>query len=1500
MAARLRIVLFSPERQFANVDAMSRRPHVLRAFLYLFLVVVQSASDDSVRLSEGLGGRHGTEFSDEASVSAGQIIGSVTIRANKQVDGVSLEILGPRATTFIHGGSGGEEHVLKLGDQEHITSMEAHWGERNGRTRIFYLSFVTSAENVVAAGSKTTDMQTITAPEGFQLGGFFGRGGDEIDMLGVVWSRISADASVEEARAVMSPAISALESLVATKSGVSSTRSLETSTEESTDGPLSGSLVPTESTSDSSSGSVDLAESAGEPLWGSVDPEKSTDGGVAGSTDDMEVTSLQTVQEDLSAVGFDPSTASGEVMAAGDAASSSTTGSKQVSLDATAVGLTEHSAPVFVEDLVAASEEGSAAGDIRSSLADSTEAPDATSTEGSKVSFDETSVAALGAVALAAKDTSSSQAESTEALDVTSTEGSGFTLDETSAATSEENSVAGDASSSLAESMEASDARSAEGSGVSSVAMPEANAMAGSSSADTAVPPVESVAPLGPVMAVKDSIVLSESFGGPHGRDFSDKNLVNSGQTVKAISIYANKRLDGISLSISAPKTLTFTHGGTGGNRQELVLGKDEYVNSMEVHRGKKDGHTRIFYVSFLTSAGRALSGGSVTDDKLTVTAPEGFQLAGFFGKDGKEIDALGAVWAFIELVKPAPVPVPVSIPAEDLPGTVSPVDIAGSLSEVKAKVNEQAVQLSDSFGGPHGEQFSDHLAVTSGMTITSVTIRAGKRVDGLTVQVSAPKEMTFTHGGRNGKEHTMVLEPGEYITSMEAHWGQKSGHTRIFFLSLGTSKGNVLSGGSQTTEKGSVTAPKGYQLAGFFGRYGDEMDLIGAVWSSIALMNETVSTPVSADDDIALSQLFGGPHGNAFSDIQKIKFGQTVSAITIRANLRLDAVTVQISAPAELTLNHGDHGGTEKTLALGPDEVITSVEVHWAKKSKHTAVFYVCFTTSANNTLAGGTKTDNRGTATPPEGFVFSGLYGRADNGVDQLGVIWTRKTAKNLLLTDPSGVGNNTYGTTIRNWVGPAIGKAGDTACYRKSVNFDSNNICPLGYDKDDTECVVQCPMAFPVKCGLECIPQNDDCALAVMQKIGAAVTVAINLATGNLLGTLKAIYKTTRWAALCVLNMVNVIRGLIYYLRYRQTTGPVGDTAEILTAAYQTDLVVYDLPVAICTCLGIEVPKTFKFMSYVLVIVEGIVKQAITNGDTIISSAENVMKLLTGTGVANKSRTTVDELEDLVAKNTSCGWNLKRLTDRVTRAVLRYRNVSTSVADLRVKVYETPIVLNDIPVITNNCMGELLAAKTMAMAYETRDLIRRTFGVIVDQLIEKGKTDNGKDVAEDEYALEVANMGLVVLSCVDPSGIAYLTSQLVQPVCGPTAYLGEIDDGTLYDALGMTLMDEAFIGSYGSYTHAGDGVIHLVFESVDTKDVTVVIHSGGEEYGEVDVGAGDIVVWDATFPELEDKTMYLDRWRPGLLGLPGSGGGSLLLWIPRSSEGGHITLHVRINPS
>ncbi|KAG2769518.1 hypothetical protein PC116_g1524 [Phytophthora cactorum] len=1254
---------------------------ILRALLLVLVVAVSGTFSQDVQLSESFGGPHGAEFSDEASVVVGQTVGSITIRAGERVDGISLEVTGPKAATFSHGGTGGSGNTLTLAAGERITSMEAHWGKKSGRTRIFYLSFGTSAGNSVSGGSMTEDKNSVTAPEGFQLGGFFGRDGDEIDSLGAIWARIEAPPPATEPPA---PA-------------------------------------------------------------------------------------------------------------------------------------TEAPAPPKEEP------------------APSKEAP--------------------------AADPSGSGAPPAE-----STAASGASAEGSAAATS----------------VETTEVASAAGS--------------------EAPPPPGTEAPASPAapsISVEDSVQLSESFGGPHGTEFSDEAAATSGQTVASITIRAGERVDGVALEIAKPKAETFSHGGTGGDPKTLKLGEGEYITSMEAHWGKKSGRTRIFYLSFGTSAGNSVSAGTQTEDKNSVTAPKGFQLGGFFGRDGDEIDTLGAIWTSIELVTPAPTEAPAPAPAEEKPGPAKPADSPGSGGGTTTK---RASILSESFGGPHGNQFSDQPLAKSAQTISAVIIRAGERVDGVTLEVTAPTAETFTHGGPGGTENKLALEAGEHITSMEAHWGKKNGRTRIFYLNFGTSAGNSVSGGTKTDLKGSITAPEGYQLGGFFGRDGDEIDLLGVVWTSIEAVAESASTSggASTDEDIVLSPVHGGPHGVAFSDVRSIVLGQMLSSVTLRGDRRVDAVTLQVATPAEQTWTHGGKGGKETTLALGPGEYINSVEFHWGKKDGRTRVFYVNFGTSAGNSLSAGTKTEETATETAPEGFQLSGLHGRAENEVDQLGCIWTRIDAKPALLTDV--VDTAWFGDIIRNWVGPTIGVAKDSACYRKYKPFDSKKMCPLGYGNDDDDCIAQCPMAYPVRCGLECIPQNDDCALAVLSKISAVAAVAFNAATAGIFTSVKTLYKGAKLLYMCAANVINVIKQLIYYFRYVQTTVPQGDTENMLAVSYQSNVVLVDLPIAIYACLGMPAPKKLVFAGYVVTIVENIVKQVIVNGDEIISSAKNVVDLLKNSSAANNSASSVTELEDFIAANTSCGFELKQLTDRVLVTVndLRNKTPDAAVNDVRVAVSKSSLVTNDIPSVTNDCMKELLKTKTKQAAFETRDLLRKTMEVIIDQLVETATTDMGKNVAENDQMLEIANFGLVVLGGLDPTGIVYMASQFVQPICGPTGFMGEIDDGNLYDALGMWTMDEAFEGSYGTWSKKGDGVVRIIFESTDKEDVTVVIHSGGDDYAEVDVGAGDTVTWESTVPELQDKTLYLDRWRPGLFGLPGSGGGSLLLWVPRAADGGHLTLHARINVS
>jgi hypothetical protein len=164
------------------------------------------------------------------------------------------------------------------------------------------------------------------------------------------------------------------------------------------------------------------------------------------------------------------------------------------------------------------------------------------------------------------------------------------------------------------------------------------------------------------------------------------------------------------------------------------------------------------------------------------VTAPDGYQLSRFFGRDGDEIDRLGAIWTSIDVVQASATEAP--------------------------EVADEDIQLSALFGGPHGTAFSDINTLVLGQTVEGVTVRGDKRVDAVTLHVTEPAEAYMVHGGTGGSDSTLLLEAGEYINSIEAHWDKKNDHTRAFYLNLGTNVGNSVSAGTQTDNKGAAIAP--------------------------------------------------------------------------------------------------------------------------------------------------------------------------------------------------------------------------------------------------------------------------------------------------------------------------------------------------------------------------------------------------------------------------------------------------------------------------------------------------------------------------------------------------------------------------------------------------------------------------------------------------------------------------------------------------------------------
>ncbi|WP_329269416.1 jacalin-like lectin [Streptomyces sp. NBC_01451] len=141
-----------------------------------------------LRASDFLGGAHGTAFTDADDLPATPSPRTLTLRGSSRLDAVSLTLDGGTALT--HGGTGGTASSLTLASGEHLTSVKLTQGQKDGRTRVFSAAFTTDRARTLTSGTATTDAATFTAPSGWQIVGFTGRSGTEIDKLGVVYAPI--------------------------------------------------------------------------------------------------------------------------------------------------------------------------------------------------------------------------------------------------------------------------------------------------------------------------------------------------------------------------------------------------------------------------------------------------------------------------------------------------------------------------------------------------------------------------------------------------------------------------------------------------------------------------------------------------------------------------------------------------------------------------------------------------------------------------------------------------------------------------------------------------------------------------------------------------------------------------------------------------------------------------------------------------------------------------------------------------------------------------------------------------------------------------------------------------------------------------------------------------------------------------------------------------------------------------------------------------------------
>lgn len=125
-------------------------------------------------------------------------------------------------------------------------------------------------------------------------------------------------------------------------------------------------------------------------------------------------------------------------------------------------------------------------------------------------------------------------------------------------------------------------------------------------------------------------------------------------------------------------------------------------------------------------------------------------------------------------------------------------------------------------WGGGGGSEFAD--VVPLGAKVIGLQIRSGQRVD--SIQVFLSTGATSKHGGSGGDLHDIRFEEDEYITAVYGRYG-----ARVDQIAIRTNKGTYGPyGGTGGANPFSFEVTAGFQIVGFFGRSGDEVDAIGLI----------------------------------------------------------------------------------------------------------------------------------------------------------------------------------------------------------------------------------------------------------------------------------------------------------------------------------------------------------------------------------------------------------------------------------------------------------------------------------------------------------------------------------------------------------------------------------------------------------------------------------------------------------------------------------------------
>lgn len=276
-------------------------------------------------------------------------------------------------------------------------------------------------------------------------------------------------------------------------------------------------------------------------------------------------------------------------------------------------------------------------------------------------------------------------------------------------------------------------------------------------------------------------------------------------------------------------------------------------------------------------------------------------------------------------------------------------------------------LRLSDQFGGPHGDSFTDIGRIQGTPNVQSIFLRAGSRLD----------QVGITLGSGSGYVQLQNRGTDLYLDGM----------------------GRTNNGASCGQWAGTPSNNAQWALQPFDGSYyrlqnrGTGMFLDGLGYTSNGAVCGMWSNSTSDNAQWTL-ELFDGNYyriQNRATGLYLDGMGRTSNGATAGQYANTGDPNAQWDVIGSLPVSHGGNGGTYQELTLQNGEYVTEVTLNSGKHNDRTRIFRAEFRTNLNRTLMGGSQTSNTVTYTAPSGWQIVGFHGRAGGEVDKLGVIYT-----------------------------------------------------------------------------------------------------------------------------------------------------------------------------------------------------------------------------------------------------------------------------------------------------------------------------------------------------------------------------------------------------------------------------------------------------------------------------------------------------------------------------